>query len=39
LTDRHLILAVAREYQKLGKPLMRGEFGETHFRVIEQEIM
>jgi AAA+ superfamily predicted ATPase len=39
LTDRHLILSVAREYQKLGKPLIRGEFGEAQFRIIEQEIM
>lgn len=39
VTDRHLILAIAREYQKLGKPLMRGEFGEAYFRVIEQEIL
>lgn len=36
LTLRHLVLGTAREYQKLGKPLTRSEFGEDFFKWVEE---
>ncbi len=39
LTERRLIAGVAREYQKLGKPITRSEFGEEYFGWIEEDIL
>lgn len=36
---RHLILAAAREYQKLGLPVSKGEFGEGYYRYVERTIL
>jgi AAA+ superfamily predicted ATPase len=36
---RHLALSTAREYQKLGKPITKGEFGMTFFDWIREEIL
>jgi AAA+ superfamily predicted ATPase len=36
LTLRHLVLGAAREYQKLGKPLTRSDFGEDFFKWVEE---
>jgi SpoVK/Ycf46/Vps4 family AAA+-type ATPase len=36
---RHLVLSTAREYQKLGKPITKGEFGVTFFDWIREEIL
>jgi hypothetical protein len=38
-TLRHLVAATAREYQKLGKPVTKGEFGEGFYAWIEQDIL
>ena len=35
ITLEHLVLSIAREYQKLGKPITRGEFGEPFFTWIQ----
>jgi SpoVK/Ycf46/Vps4 family AAA+-type ATPase len=35
----HLVLATAREYQKLGKPLMTSEFGPDFYRWVEADIL
>jgi hypothetical protein len=35
---KHLVLAAAREYQKLGKPITRADFGETYYRWIEKAL-
>ena len=35
----HLVRATAREYQKLGKPLNKGEFGEEYYEWIEDKIL
>jgi hypothetical protein len=34
----HLVLSVAREYQKLGIPITKSEFGESYFRLIENTL-
>jgi SpoVK/Ycf46/Vps4 family AAA+-type ATPase len=39
VTLRHLVVASAREYQKLGKPLTKGEFGDVFYRWLEEEIL
>ena len=39
VTARHLATAIAREYQKLGRPITRSEFGEEFFQFIEEEIL
>ncbi len=39
LTLRHLVNGAAREYQKLGKPITRSEFGEDFFQWVEQDIL
>jgi SpoVK/Ycf46/Vps4 family AAA+-type ATPase len=36
---RHLVLATAREYQKLGKPITKGGFGETSYPWVAEEIL
>lgn len=36
---RHLVLATAREYQKLGQPLTRGLFGEDFYPWVERGIL
>lgn len=36
---RHLVLSTAREYQKLGKPITKGEFGMKFFDWISAEIL
>jgi hypothetical protein len=35
---RHLVLATAREYQKLGKPITMGDFGAKFYSWLEQEL-
>lgn len=35
LTMRHLVLGAAREYQKLGKPITRSEFGDDFFKFVD----
>jgi AAA+ superfamily predicted ATPase len=35
----HLVLSVAREYQKLGIPLTKGEFGESYYNYVENKIL
>jgi AAA+ superfamily predicted ATPase len=39
ITQRHLVLAAAREYQKLGKPLTKSEFGEEFYCWLEESIL
>jgi ATPase family associated with various cellular activities (AAA) len=39
VTLQHLVLASAREFQKLGKPLTKTEFGDEFYRWIEKEIL
>jgi AAA+ superfamily predicted ATPase len=39
VTQRHLVISTAREYQKLGKPITRGEFGEEFYAWIEQDVL
>ncbi len=39
ITRQHLILAIAREYQKTGKPLTPKDFGAEDFDWINQEIL
>ncbi|HYH84226.1 MAG TPA: AAA family ATPase [Pyrinomonadaceae bacterium] len=39
ITVRHLVLGVAREYQKTGKPITQSEFGDTFFRWVEEDIL
>lgn len=39
LTLRQLVAGAAREYQKLGKPITRSEFGEDFFRWVEEDIL
>jgi SpoVK/Ycf46/Vps4 family AAA+-type ATPase len=36
---RHLVLATGREYQKLGKPITKGEFGQKFYAWLEQELL
>jgi AAA+ superfamily predicted ATPase len=36
---RHLVLGVAREYQKLGKPITKGEFSPEFYAWVEKEIL
>jgi SpoVK/Ycf46/Vps4 family AAA+-type ATPase len=38
VTIQHLIAATAREYQKIGKPITRGEFGEPLYSWVEQHM-
>lgn len=39
ITLRHLVLGIARDYQKMGKPITKGEFGETFYRWIQRDLM
>ena len=39
ITLRHLVAATAREYQKLGKPITKGEFGEAFYSWVEADIL
>ena len=39
ITMRHLAVAIAREYQKLGKPVTRGEFGAELYEWVEREVL
>lgn len=39
ITLRHLVVGVAREYQKMGKPITKAEFGETFYRWIQLDLM
>ena len=39
ITLRHLVAATAREYQKLGRPLTRSDFGEQYYSWIEADIL
>ncbi|HZH31995.1 MAG TPA: ATP-binding protein [Pyrinomonadaceae bacterium] len=39
ITLRHLVLGVAREYQKMGQPITKGEFGETFYQWIQQDLL
>jgi SpoVK/Ycf46/Vps4 family AAA+-type ATPase len=36
---KHLVLAIAREYQKLGKPLTRGEFNADYYDWVARDIL
>jgi SpoVK/Ycf46/Vps4 family AAA+-type ATPase len=36
---RHLVLATAREYQKLGRPITRGEFSAEFYAVIQSDLL
>ena len=39
ITLRHLVLGIARELQKTGKALTRGDFGEEFYAWVEKEIL
>ncbi|MGF1580037.1 MAG: ATP-binding protein [Gemmataceae bacterium] len=39
VTLRHLIAAVAREYQKLGKPVTPGDFGSRYFPWVKEDLL
>ena len=39
VTLRHLVLAIAREYQKLGKPITKGEFGEEFHTWVTERLL
>ncbi len=39
VSARHLVLGVAREYQKLGKPITRGEFDNTYYAWVEEDLL
>jgi hypothetical protein len=39
ITIRHLVLGIAREEQKMGRALTKGDFGETYFAMLETEIL
>jgi SpoVK/Ycf46/Vps4 family AAA+-type ATPase len=39
ITSRHLAAGVAREYQKLGKPITRSEFGDDYFNFVDEDIL
>jgi hypothetical protein len=39
ITMRHLAGAIAREYQKLGRPITRGEFGEDLYAWLETDVL
>jgi AAA+ superfamily predicted ATPase len=36
---RHMVASTAREYQKLGKPITKGEFGERFHAWVEQDLL
>jgi AAA+ superfamily predicted ATPase len=39
ITLRHLVLSIAREYQKLGKPITKGEFEVEYYSWVESELL
>jgi AAA+ superfamily predicted ATPase len=39
ITLRHLVDSTAREYQKLGKPITKGEFGEQFYAWVAADIL
>jgi ATPase family associated with various cellular activities (AAA) len=39
ITSRHLAAGVAREYQKLGRPITRSEFGDDFFDFVDEDIL
>ncbi len=39
ITLEHLVLGTAREYQKLGKPITRRDFGEEYHRWVAERIL
>lgn len=39
ITSRHLASGVAREYQKLGRPITRSEFGDDFFNFVDEDIL
>lgn len=39
ITIRHLVLGVAREQQKMGKALTKGDFGEEYYVWVSEEIL
>ena len=39
ITIRHLVLGIAREEQKMGKALTKGDFGEQYYRLLEADIL
>jgi AAA+ superfamily predicted ATPase len=39
ITQRHLVAATGREYQKLGKPITKGVFGEAFYAWIEEDVL
>ena len=39
ITQRHLVMSTAREYQKQGKPITRGDFGDPFYSWIQEDIL
>jgi SpoVK/Ycf46/Vps4 family AAA+-type ATPase len=39
ITIRHLVLGIAREEQKMGHALTKGDFGEKYYALVEAEIL
>ncbi|WP_447602832.1 ATP-binding protein [Nitrospira sp. Nam80] len=39
LTLRHLVAGIAREYQKLGRPITSAEFGDTFYQWVVEDIL
>jgi hypothetical protein len=39
VTLRHLVIGTAREYQKLGRPVSKAEFGEELYALLGEEAM
>jgi hypothetical protein len=39
ITPRHLVLGIAREYQKLGRPITKGEFEAEYYSWVESELL
>ena len=39
LTMRHIVAGIAREYQKLGRPITNAEFGETNYKWVVEDIL
>jgi hypothetical protein len=39
ITVRHLVQATVREYQKLGRPITKGEFGEDLYAWLEEDLL
>ncbi|HEY0606888.1 MAG TPA: ATP-binding protein [Herpetosiphonaceae bacterium] len=39
ISKRHLVAGIAREYEKLGRPITKGEFGEQFYAWAEQDVL